>query len=168
MKILLFVGLMIFIGVFGYSVQSFFAGAVPEDRSSWGHRDESVAIISDSRPQFEGMLNRNDLVPGEFVYLTRKSMRTEILILSIPYLQYGDCRVDYATWVDGQPLFRTVEQFSCADWGLMEYQPGVWNELNHILASPRPALGYRELNTLMDTLFQNPELWIGPKENAEF
>ncbi len=115
--------------------------------------------LVNSRVQWEGMLDIEDLKPGLFVNEVGEDYVYETLILSQAYTDSeGDCRFD-AVWLsDGKPIGKFYYKAYCADLGMTEYTGLLsgWNQFNHLILTGRPNATDAELNEFARTLRPAP------------
>jgi hypothetical protein len=129
----------------------------PSPKVSAPRLEDLQGNLVGTRPEWEGQLNLEDIKPGWFVYEVGKNFKTQVLLLSEPYLENGQCVYERVVWEDGAPWEYYTSEF-CSDYGLTEYS-GVlngWNPYNHLLPTEKAPYTKEALEDLKSTLRPDP------------
>jgi hypothetical protein len=125
--------------------------------------------LVETRPNWKGQLNLEELVPGIFVLEVYKDSSEEALILSSPYEEEGLCVYDRVIYKEGEPWGYLTTAY-CSDFGLVEYSGRLhgWNKYNHLVLSGRESLSQERVEILRNNLQPDPEKppeikWIDPR-----
>ncbi len=113
---------------------------------------EETKTLVDTRPNHPRQLDLEDIEVGDILYMVTAISVEKVVIVRTPYLQNGDCKLDYI-WHNVNSQY--IQTAYCTDLGLVKYEHG-WNPTNYLTKASPISYSERHVQKLVSGLVPAP------------